>query len=132
MEKEPTPRRKLPLSVLGIWAFVWGLMSGVMLLSAVLGLLCFTVGVISFLVQRWPLEMYLGGALVQTTGQKARFTCAGAALCVIGIRFWWLRQRGYIVGAVVLYAAATALVLALTRATGSGDLISIGFGWVVD
>jgi hypothetical protein len=102
-------------------------MCGVMLLSALLGLVCFVVGTISFLVERWPLELYLGGAQVQTTAQKALFTGVGAALCVIGIGFWWLRHRGYIVGAVVLYAAVAVLVLALVWITGSSDLISLGW-----
>jgi hypothetical protein len=127
MDNEPIQRRKLPVVVLAVWGVIWGLMCGVMLLSAVLGLVCFMVGAISFLVGRWSLEMHLGGTLMQTTAQKALFTCAGAALCVIGIGFWWLRQRGYIVGAVVLYAAFVVLVLALPWITGSSHLISIGW-----
>jgi hypothetical protein len=126
MENEAI-QRKAPGIVLGVWAIIWGLMCGVMLLSAVLGLVCFVVGAISFLVERWPLEMYVGGALVQTTAQKALFTGIGAALCGIGIGFWWLRQRGYIVGAVVLYAAVVVLVLALAWITGSSDLLSVGW-----
>jgi hypothetical protein len=88
---------------------------------------CFVVGALSFLVERWPLEMYVGGALVQTTAQKALFTCTGAALCVIGIAFWWLRQRGHIVGAVVLYGAVVVLVIAVALMTGTRALISIGW-----
>jgi hypothetical protein len=127
MDHEPFRRRKLPVVVLGIGAVIWGLMCGVMFLSVILGLVCFVVGAISFVVGRWPLEMYLGGTLVQTTAQKALFTCAGAALAVIGIGFWWLRQRGYIVGAVVLYAAVVVLALAVAWITGSRDLLSIGW-----
>jgi hypothetical protein len=127
MKNEPVQRRRLPGVLLGLGALLWGLMCGVMLLSAILGLVCFVVGLLSFLVQRWPLELYLGGVLVQTTVQKALFTLTGAALGIIAIGFWWLWRRDYIVGAVVLYAAVVVFVLAFAWATGRNELLSIGW-----
>jgi len=99
-----------------------------MLLSIILGFVCFVVGMLSLFIDGWPLQMNLGGSLVQTPVQKTLFAAAGAALSIIGISFWWMRQRGYIVAAVLLYLAVVLVVFVLKWATGSSDLISIGWG----
>jgi hypothetical protein len=127
MTNEPVPRRQLPTVVLGIWAVIWALMCAVMALSVVVGFLCMVVGTLSLFVERLALQMILGGAPVKTTGQKAIFIGVGATLCGVGIGFWWLRQRGYVAWAVVLYAAIAVLALVIAWTTGSSDLLSISW-----
>jgi hypothetical protein len=99
-----------------------------MLLSILLGLVCFVVGLLSLAIDGLPLQLNLGGSLAQTSAQKALFAAAGAALSITGIVFWWLRQRSYTVGAVVLFLAVILIAAVLTWVTGSSDLISIGLG----
>lgn len=123
---DSTPRRTVPAVLLGLWALIWGLMCGAMLLSVILGLVCFVVGLLSLVLGDLPLQMNLGDSLVQTAGQKALFAAVGAALAITGSLFWWLRQRGYTAAAVVLYLAVTLVVFVLTRVTASNSLISIG------
>jgi len=125
MESNPPQRRQLPLGLRVVLLPLWWLITLLMLLSAVLGLACVVVGVISFFVEGGFLGMRLGGEAVLTVTQKVLFTSVGAAVGVAGIGFWWLRQRGYVVGALIVYALLLALVLAIGWFTGSSSIISL-------
>ncbi len=103
---------------------LWGLM---IWLSIILGFVFFVVGMLSLFIFNWPLQMTLCGLLVHTLAQKTLFAAAGAALAVIGISFWWMRQHGYIVAAGFVYLAAVLVVVVLQWATGSNDFISISW-----
>lgn len=106
---------------------LWLLVCLVMLATALLGLACVVVGLISLFIEGPFLELRLVGEIVQTTMQKLLFTAFGAVLCLSGIGFWWLRGRGYVVGAVVVYALLVALVFLLHWVSGKSGLISIGW-----
>jgi hypothetical protein len=130
MDTKPDRRREIPMILQALGGLIWGMMCLVMALSAVLGLVCFIVGGISLFVEHWPLELSLAGRPVQTTMQKALFTFAGAVIFTIGVAFWWLRRRGSVLAAVLLYVYVVLLGLALAWATGKNELISIG--WTTD
>jgi hypothetical protein len=130
MNTKPDRRREIPMVLQALGGIIWGMMCLVMAMSAVLGLVCFIVGGISLFVERWPLELSLGGTPVRTTMQKALFTFAGAVIFTIGVAFWWLRRRGSVLAAVLMYVYVALLALALAWATGSNEVISIG--WTTD
>jgi len=125
MESNPPQRRQLPLGLRVVLLPLWWLITLLMVLSAVLGLVCVIVGVISFFVEGGFLGMRLGGEAVQTPTQKVLFISVGAAVGVAGIGFWWLRQRGYVVGALIVYALLLAFVLAIGWFTGGSSIISL-------
>lgn len=125
---ETHPRRRVPLVLQGLWALVWALMGGVMLLSILLGGICFVVGLLSLVFDGLPLQLNLGGTLARTPAQKGLFAAAGAALALTGCVFWWLRRRGSTIGAVVLYLAVVLVIFVLAWVADSKDLISIGLG----
>jgi WD40 repeat protein len=104
MENKPTQPGSLPVGLRVILLPLWWLMSLLMLLVAILGLITIVVGVISLFVEGGFAGMHLGGEAVRTTTQKLLFTAFGLALCISGIVFWWLRQRGYVVAAVIVWA----------------------------
>src|SRR5262249_13831504 len=104
MENKSTQPGSLPVGLRVILLPLWWLISLFMLLVAILGLITIAVGVISLFVEGGFAGMHLGGEAVRTTTQKLLFTAFGLALCISGIVFWWLRQRGYVVGAVIVWA----------------------------
>lgn len=117
---ESPQRPKGPLALLGLWGLmIW--------LSIILGLVFFVVGILSHFIDGWPLQMMLCGLLVQTPVQKTLFAAAGAALAIIGVSFWWMRQHRYIVVAGLVYLAVVLVVVVLQWATGSNDFISISW-----
>src|SRR5262245_60891986 len=123
MENNPIQRRRLPAVLLPLW----GLICALMLLSAIIGLGCVVLGMLSLFVDLSGfLEMQLGGESVRTTTQKVRFMAIAAVMASTGIGFWWLSRRGYVVGALICYAVLMALFLAIAWATGRADLISVG------
>jgi hypothetical protein len=127
MENKPVQRRQLPVVLRVILLPLWGLICGLMLLSAIIGLGCVVLGTISLFVDLSGfLEMHLGGESVRTATQKVLFTAVGAVLAITGIGFWWLSRRGYVVGALLCYAVLLALFLAMAWATGRTDVISVG------
>jgi hypothetical protein len=127
MENKPVQRRHLPVVLQVILLPLWGLLCGLMLLSAIIGLGCVVLGVLSLFVDLSRfLDMQLGGESVRTTSQKLLFAAVGAVLASTGTGFWWLSRRGYVVGALICYAVLMALLLAIVWATGRADLISVG------
>jgi hypothetical protein len=50
MDNNPVQRRRLPVALQVILLPLWALICGIMLLSAVIGLACIVLGMISFLV----------------------------------------------------------------------------------
>jgi hypothetical protein len=70
--------------------------------------------------------MQLGGESVRTTIQKGQFTVVGAVMATTGIVFWVLRQRGYVVGALLCYAVLLGLFLVVAWTNGRADVISVG------
>jgi hypothetical protein len=130
MDTKPDRRREIPMVLKGLGGIVWVFVCLAMAMWAVFGLICFIVGGISLFVERWPLELSLGGAPVQTTPQKALFVFAGAVIFTIGVAFWWLRRRGSVLATVLMYVYVVLLALALAWATGSNEIISIG--WTTD
>jgi hypothetical protein len=127
MQNEHAQHRQVPAVFLGFWALYWGLLCGLMLLLVAIGLVCLVVGLLSFFIEGWSLEMSLGGVQVRTPAQKALFASTGAGLALAGMMFWWLRARGHITAALVLFAVLMGLAYALTWVAGSSDLISIGW-----
>src|SRR4051812_19717350 len=99
MENKPVQRRQLPVVLQVILLPLWGVLCGLMLLSAVIGLGCVVLGMLSLFVDLSRLlEMQLGGEPVRTTTQKVLFTAVGASMAITGITFWWLSRRGSVVG----------------------------------
>jgi hypothetical protein len=127
MENNPVQRRRLPVVLQVILLPLWGLICGLMLLSAIVGLGCVVLGMLSLCVDLSGfLEMQLGGESVRTTTQKVHFMALGAVMASTGIGFWWLSRRGYVVGARICYGVLMALFLAIAWATGRADVISVG------
>ena len=127
MENKPVQRRRLPLVLQVILLLLWGLICALMLLSAIIGLGCVVLGMLSLFADlSGSVEMQLGGEPVQTTTQKVQFMAAGAVMAGAGIGFWWLSRRGNLVGALICYAVLMAVFLAIAWATGRADVISVG------
>jgi hypothetical protein len=117
----------LPFLVQVFLVILWALISLLMLVFALIGLACVVLGVISMFFEPGRfLELQLGGEIVQTTTQKLLFTAVGAVMAVAGIAFWWLRQHDRIGAAVFCYLVLMALFLAISWATGRGDIVSVG------
>jgi hypothetical protein len=126
MENNPVQRPRLPVVLQAILLPLWGLLCGLMLLSAVVGLGCVVLGLLSLFVDLSGfLEMQLGGESIRAAAQKVQFTAVGAVMAGTGIGFWWLSRRGYVVGALICWAVLMALVLAIAWATGRADVISV-------
>jgi hypothetical protein len=114
--------------LLALLSLIWALISGLMLLSAIVGLACVVLGALSLFVDlNGVLEMQLGGDSVRTTTQKVLFTAVGAVMAVTGTVFWVLRQRGYVVGALLCYAVLLGLFLVVAWTSGRADVISVGW-----
>jgi len=127
MENNPIQRRRLPAVLQVVLLPLWGLICALMLLSAIVGLGCVLLGMLSLFVDLSGfLGMQLGGESVRTTAQKVQFMAVGAAMASTGVGFWWLSRRGSVVGALICYAALMALFLAIAWATGRADVISVG------
>jgi hypothetical protein len=126
MENKPVQRRRLPLVLQVILLLLWGLICALMLLSAIIGLGCVVLGMLSLFVDLSRfLDLQLGGESVRTTLQKIQFMAAGAVLASTGIGFWWLSRRGYVWGALICYAVLMAFVLVMAWVTGRADVISV-------
>lgn len=125
---ERPPRWQVPLVLQGLWALVWALMCGVMLMAILLGGVCFVVGLLALVFDGLPLQPILGGTIAQTPAQKGLFAAAGAALALTGSVFWWLRRRGSTAGAVVLYLAVVLVIFVLAWVADTRDLIAINLG----
>jgi hypothetical protein len=127
MENNPNQRRQLPVVLQGILLTLWVLICGLMVLSAIIGLGCVVLGLLSLFVDLSGfLEMQLGGEPVRTTTQKVQFVVVGAVLASTGMGFWWLSRRGYVVGALICYGILMAVFLAIAWATGRAEVISVG------
>jgi hypothetical protein len=127
MENQPVQRRQLPVVLQGIGLLLWGFLCALMLLSAIIGLGCVLLGMLSLFVDLSRLlDMQLGSASVRTTTQKVLFAVVGAVMASTGIGFWWLNRRGYIAGALICCTVLMGLFLAIAWATGRADVISVG------
>jgi hypothetical protein len=127
MANKPGQRRQLPALLQIILLLFWGAISLLMLLSAVIGLGCVVLGVVSLFGDlSGVLEMQLGGEPVRTAGQKVLFTAVGAGLALAGIGFWWLYRRDHVRGALLVYAVLMVLCLVIGWRTGRADIISVG------
>ena len=114
MDDQQVNRRRLPLIAQAIWLPFWWLLHFFMILAIPVGIGSAVLGTVSFVVDLgegfWTPR--LGDAPARTITDKTLFTVAGAAVGIVGIGFLWLRQRGYVRGA-VLYSAATIGVYVL-------------------
>jgi hypothetical protein len=127
MENNANWFRRLPLVLQGILQTLWVLICLVMVMSAIIGLGCVILGLLSLFVDLSGfLEMQLGGEPVRTTTQKVQFVVVGTVVASTGIGFWWLSRRGYVVGSLICYAILVAIFLAIAWATGRADVISVG------
>jgi hypothetical protein len=127
MENEPVQRQH-PVVPQLILLLLWGVICLFMLLSAIIGLVCFVLGVISLGVDlSGVLEVRLGGESVRTATQKVLFTAVGAVMAIAGIAFLWLHRRGSIGRALVVFAVLTGLFVVIGWLTGSADILSVGW-----
>jgi hypothetical protein len=127
MENNPNQFGRLPVVLQGILLTLWVLICGLMALSAIIGLGCVVLGLLSLFVDLSELlEIQLGGEPVRTAIQKVQFMAVGAVMASTGIGFWWLSRRGYVVGALICYAILVAVFLAIALASGRADVISVG------
>jgi hypothetical protein len=111
--ESPPPRRQLPPGLRVVCFVLWWFISLLMMVLAVLGLICVVVGVISFFIEGTFLGTSFGGKAVETAAQKVLFTAVGVACVVAGLGFWWLRQRGYVVAALIVCALLLAFTFAM-------------------
>jgi hypothetical protein len=119
--------RQLPVVVQGILLVLWAIICGLMLLSAIIGLVCVVLGIVSLFVDLSGfLDLQVGGEAVKTAGQKLLFIAVGAGMATTGIAFWRLRGRGYIGGALLCYALLLGLYVVVALATGSPNILSVG------
>jgi hypothetical protein len=123
VEKGPARRWRMPIILLPIW----GVITGLMMLSALLGLGCVVLGALSLFVDlSGLLSMRLGGEIVRTTTQKLLFMAVGAVMALAGIGFWRLNRRGYLVSPLICLAVLLGLFLVVALVAGRGDVISVG------
>jgi hypothetical protein len=131
----PTPSNSGPGGSTSDWkpiwvgtvAVVWFLISTLMLLMIVSGLICVVIALLSLVVDM-PVQLYIGRAQMQAPAEKLLFAGVGAGMAVIGGVFWWLRQRGYVRGAFLVYVAVIVFVSVMTWGRGSDSLFSITIG----
>jgi hypothetical protein len=98
-----------------------------MLLSAIIGLGCVVLGMVSpFVDLSGFVELQVGGEPVRTTRQQALFTAVGAGMAITGIGFWWLRGRGHVGRALLVWAALVGLFVVIGWLTGSPNILSVG------
>src|SRR5262245_433598 len=127
MSNNPVPRLRFPLALQVLWFLFLGILCGVMLLSALIGVVMLVLGLLSLGVDLGGvLKMYLGGAEVRTAAQKLLFAALGAVMTLAGIGFLWFYRRGYIGRALLVYAALMGLFLAVSWLTGRADILSVG------
>jgi hypothetical protein len=126
MSNNPVSRRQFPLVLQVLWFLLLGIICGIMLLSALIGVVTLVLGLLSLGVDLGGvLKMYLGGAEVRTATQKLLFAALGAVLTLAGIGFLWLYRRGYIGRALLVSAALMGLFVAISWLTGSADILSV-------
>jgi hypothetical protein len=125
MDTNPLPRRPLAALLQGTLLLLWGVVCLFMLLSAVVGLVCVVLGILSLAVDlSGVLQMQLGGEVVRTSTQKVLFTTVGAGMALAGMVFLWLHRRGHIGRALIVFALLVALFAVVGWRTGS--VISVG------
>jgi hypothetical protein len=127
MDNTPLQRRPLAALLQGTLLLLWGVICLLMLLSAVAGLGCVVLGILSLGVDlSGVVQMQLGGEVVRTTTQKVLFTTVGAGMALTGIAFLWLHRRGYIGRALIVFALLVGLFAVIGWWTGSADILSVG------
>jgi hypothetical protein len=127
MPKPDQPPEGFRVILIALLSLLWSLIGGLMALLAIVGLACAVLGALSLFVDfNGVLEMQLAGEPVRTSTQQVLFTGVGAVLTITGIVFWVLRQRGYVMGALLCYAAVLGLFLVIAWMSGRADVISIG------
>ncbi len=127
MSNNPVSPRQRPLVLQVLWAVLLGLIAGMMLLSALGGVVCLILGLVSLGVDlSGVLKLYLGGAEVRTAAQKLLFAALGAVMTVAGIAFLWSSRRERVGRALMVFAALMGLFAAISWLAGSGNVLSVG------
>jgi hypothetical protein len=127
MSNNPVSPRQPPLVLQVLRVVLLGIIAGIMLLSALVGVVCLVLGLVSLGVDlSGVLKLYLGGAEVRTTAQKLLFAALGAVMAVAGIAFLWLSRRERVGRALMVFAALVGLLAAMSWLAGSGNILSVG------
>jgi len=127
MSNNPVSPRQPPLVLQVLWVVLLGIIAGIMVLSALAGVVCLILGLVSLGVDlSGVLKLYLGGAEVRTTAQKLLFAAVGPVMTVAGIAFLWLSRRERVGRALMVFAALLGLLAAMSWLAGSGNILSVG------
>jgi hypothetical protein len=127
MATDPLPRQPLAAIWQALLLLLWGTICFFMLVSALIGLGCLVLGLLSLIVDlSGTLTIQFGGKPVQTVAQKLLFTGVGAVMAAAGIGFLWLCRRDSIRAALVLWALLLGFLALLVWLTGSAQILSVG------
>jgi hypothetical protein len=127
MSNNPVSPRQPALVLQVLWAVLLGIIAGIMLLSALAGVTCLILGLVSLGADlSGVLKLYLGGAEVRTAAQKLFFAALGAVMTVAGIAFFWSSGRERVGRALMVFAALVGLFAAISWLAGSSNILSVG------